>query len=261
MKIVFLMAGEGRRFMSYGNLPKPLIKLHGIELIRWAVNSYHFIGSLLDWADIYFITRLDHIKEFKIDVILKNFFSPSINIRYVQKTTRGPAETAMLLENDIGPQEQVIISDCDMFFNALPLFSEMNNIKNEPSIAGILPFVKREDNQNTWSYAQLDRNNYVTKVNEKDVEMFNAGLPGIVGAYTFNRWEYFVEEGKMMIRDNDLSGDDGKKEFYLSGVYKRLIKVGKLVKGVDVYPSWILGTPAQFSVFEEFLASLKRDEK
>lgn len=256
MKIVFLMAGEGRRFMAYDNLPKPLIKLRGVELIRWAVNSYHLIGSLLDWPDIYFITRLDHIKEFKMDIILKKLFSPYINIRYVEKTTRGPAETAMLLEKDIRPQEQVIISDCDMFFNALPLFLEMGNIRNDESIAGILPYVKRQDEQNAWSYVRLDKNNYVTKVNEKDVEMFNAGLPGIVGAYTFNRWKYFIQEAKMMIRENDLSGEEGKKEFYMSGIFKRLIKSDRSIKGVDVHPSWILGTPVQFGIFEEFLSGL-----
>src|SRR3989338_2244679 len=116
MKIVFLMAGEGRRFMQYQNGPKPLVKLAGIELIKWAVNSYNFVNFTAKWSDVYFITRLDHIKEFKIDALLKKWFSGDINIRYVKETTRGPAETALLVEKDIAKDEQVIISDCDMFF-------------------------------------------------------------------------------------------------------------------------------------------------
>ncbi len=253
MKIIFLMAGEGRRFGKYSNFPKPLIKLNDIELIRWAVNSYNFIGYCIKWSDVYFISRLDHIREFAIDKLLKNYFSDDINIRYVEKTTRGPAETALLVEKDIDLSEQVIISDCDMFFNGLPLFFEAFNIKNDLSIYGILPYVKRQDNQNSWSYLALDKNNRVTKVNEKDIDMFNAGLPGIVGAYTFNRWEYFVDEAKKMIKEDDLAGEASKKEFYMSRIFQRLINQGHAVKGVDVSPSWILGTPEQFLTFEEFL--------
>ncbi|MFA4889247.1 MAG: hypothetical protein WC628_06715, partial [Candidatus Omnitrophota bacterium] len=101
MKIVFLMAGEGKRFMGHDNLPKPLIKLAGTELIRWAVNSYNFIGYCISWSDIYFVTRLDHIRDFAMDKTLKAFFSKDINIRYVEKTTRGPAESALIVEKDI----------------------------------------------------------------------------------------------------------------------------------------------------------------
>lgn len=257
MKIIFLMAGEGRRFIQYQNMPKPLIKLAGIELVRWAVNSYNLIGYLFNWSDTYFITRLDHIKEFAIDKLLKNFFSKDINIRYVDKTTRGPAETAMLVEKDIDPNEQVIVSDCDMFFNSLPLFLEIIRVKEDESIWGILPHVKRQDNQNSWSYVELDKNNRVTKVNEKDIQMFNAGSPGIVGAYTFNRWSYFVCEAKRMIEEGDLAGDEKKKEFYMSRVFQRFISAGHTVKGTDVHPSWILGTPEQFTGFENLIRKIK----
>lgn len=257
MKIVILMAGEGRRFLEYQSMPKPLIKLGGIELIRWAVNSYNFIGYCVNWSDLYFISRLDHLKEFKIDKLLKEFFDKDINIRYVEKTTRGPAETALLVENDIAKEEQVIVSDCDMFFNSLPLFSLMTKIKDDDFIRGILPYVKREDNQNTWSYLALDKDNTVIKVNEKDVEMFNAGCPGIVGAYTFNRWRYFTEEAKKMIVENDTSGEESNKEFYMSKVFQRFIKSGYKIKGVDVTPSWILGTPEQFGILEGLAKKMK----
>lgn len=257
MKIVFLMAGEGRRFMSYQNVPKPLVKLAGIELIKWAVNSYNFTGYCIDWSDIYFITRLDHIKEFRMDEFLKNSFSADVNIRFVEKTTRGPAETAMLVEKDIGPDEQVIVSDCDMFFNSLPLFAQMLQIKNDESVWGILPHVTRQDNQNSYSYVQLDKDNLVVKVKEKDIDMFNAGCPGIVGAYTFNRWRYFTAEARQMIKEGEMSGEENNKEFYLSGVFARFIKAGHKVKGVNVYPSWILGTPQQFEAFEGSIRGLK----
>lgn len=258
MKIIFLMAGEGRRFMPYQNVPKPLVKLAGIELIKWAVNSYNFTGFCINWSDIYFITRIDHIKEFRMDEFLKRSFSPDVNIRFVEKTTRGPAETAMLAEKDIAPDEQVIVSDCDMFFNSLPLFDEMLKVKNDESVWGILPHVLRQDNQNSWSYARLDKDSFVTKVNEKDVEMFNAGCPGIVGAYTFNRWKYFTAQAKAMIEEGEMSGEDNKKEFYMSGIFQRFIKAGHKVKGINVYPSWILGTPQQFEAFEGRIKELKQ---
>ena len=256
MKIVFLMAGEGRRFMGYQNIPKPLVKLVDTELIKWAVCSYNFIGCCLRWSDIYFITRRDHIEEFKIDKLLKVLFSPEINIRYVEHTTRGPAETALFLEKDISPNEQVVVSDCDMFFNSLPLLREIIRIKDDEEIYGILPYVKREDNQNSWSYVKLEKNDSVVKVNEKDQAMFEEGCPGIVGAYTFNRWKYFVEETKRMIKEDDLAGEEGNREFFMSQVFKRMISNGKTVKGVDVYPSWILGTPKQFLAFENLIKNI-----
>jgi NDP-sugar pyrophosphorylase family protein len=258
MKIVFLMAGEGRRFMGNDLLPKPLIKLAGTELIKWAVNSYNFIGYCIKWSDIYFVIRLDHIRNFSMDKTLKAFFSKDINIRYVEKTTRGPAETALVVEQDIAPDEQVIVSDCDMFFSALPLFEAIVKIKDDTSVWGILPYVKRQDNQNSWSYLELDKNSRVIKVNEKDVEMFNAGCPGIVGAYTFNHWKYFTQEARKMIAEGDLAGEENKKEYYMSKVFARFVNSGKKVLGVNTYPSWILGTPAQFESFEGLLTSRGR---
>ncbi len=258
MKIIFLMAGDGRRFRPYQNKPKPLIKLLGKELISWAVNSYNFIDYAISWSDIFFITRLDHIQEFGMDKFLKESFSPDVNIRFVKETTRGPAETALLVEKEIGSQEQVIISDCDMYFNSLSLFSEMLKVQGDASIWGILPYVKREDNQNTWSYVQLDKAGHVIKTNEKDIDMFNAGCPGIVGAYTFNRWKYFTDEARKMIQEGDMSGAENNKEFYMSGVFKRFLKAGRVVKGIDVYPSWILGTPEQFKTFEKCLANARK---
>lgn len=250
------MAGEGRRFMG-PKIPKPLIKLAGKELIKWAVNSYNLIDYCLDWSDLYFITRLDHIEDFQMDKLLKRFFSPKINIRYVEKTTRGPAQTALLVEKDISPQEQVIISDCDMFFNSLPLFAQLLKIKKDDSVWAILPYVKREDNQNSWSYLKLGKNNQVTKIAEKDREMFDAGAPGIVGAYAFNCWCYFVNEAKKMIEEDDLCGEEQKREFYLSRIFHRIVKAGRLVKGVDVYPSWILGTPEQCKTFNDLIKRFK----
>jgi len=56
-----------------------------------------------------------------------------------------------------------------------------------------------------------------------------------------------------MIKEGDLAGEEEKKEFYMSGVFQRFIKAAHIVKGVDVHPSWILGTPAQFALFQDFL--------
>ena len=257
MKIIVLMAGEGRRFAGFQSIPKPLAKLGNVELIKWAVSSYNFLGLSVSWSDVFFITREEHIKDFYIDQRLKEMFSPKVNIRYVKQTTRGPAETAMLLEKEIPADEQVIISDCDMFFNSLPLYIEIIIAKNNPLIWGILPYVKRDDDQNSWSYAQLDKDKKLIKVNEKDEDMFKAGCPGIVGAYAFNRWEYFTNEAQKMIDEDDLSGEEHKKEFYMSKVFQRFIKQGRTVIGVDVYPAWILGTPAQFVRFESLLKGVK----
>jgi hypothetical protein len=160
----------------------------------------------------------------------------------------------LIVDKDIPPDEQVIISDCDMFFNALPLFAAMLRARDNESLCGILPYVKRQDNQNNWSYLELDQSGRVIKVKEKDIAMFNAGCPGIVGAYTFNRWRYFTQEARKMIAEGDLVGEENKKEYYLSKVFSRFIASGKIVWGVETFPSWILGTPEQFRAFEQLLS-------
>ena len=72
MKVVMPMAGLGSRFSKVGiDTPKPLIKIKGKQMVKWAVESLPFIK----YKDIIFIVRKEHVDGYKIDEELKKIFS------------------------------------------------------------------------------------------------------------------------------------------------------------------------------------------
>ena len=71
------MAGSGQRFIDKGySVPKPLIDVNGLPMVVRAAQS-------LPEADRWiFICRRDHIEHYKIDKIIKKYFSEPIIISF-----------------------------------------------------------------------------------------------------------------------------------------------------------------------------------
>ena len=238
------MAGEGTRFKGYQDVPKPLINIHNKKMIEWCIASYPFINYLnVKWRDVIFICRKQHETDYGIKNILHNAFSDEIRIEYIDKTTGGPVESALYADTFMNEKyEDVIISDCDMFFNGFSLLNKI--IKKSDSVKGILPVCNTGDTNPSWSYIEL-KNNKIVSVKEKDPILAKNGAPGIIGAYYFSNWIDFYVEAKKMILENDTTGFDDKPEYYLSKIYDRFIARGYLIDYVFIDMFWILGTPRQ----------------
>ncbi len=261
------MAGLGSRFQKVADTnpeykkPKPLINVKGRAMVAWAVESLPFVNLpfrpantsfKVEPSDITFVCLQTHEDEHGITQLLKNAFTPDINVVLIPAVTRGAVETIMAAKKCIAPDEDLIVSDSDHFFDATPLYEMIKN--KTPDVAGIIPVFNPPDNDPKWSFTLFDENQTAKAVGEKDATLRAQGAYANIGSYYFSKGSLFINEAEKMINANDMYGAPGKQEFYVAPMYQRLINQGMTVKAAVIPEVWGLGTPADL---EYFLANYK----
>lgn len=264
MKIIVPMAGLGSRFQAKADTnpeyrkPKPFIFIKGKPMIQWALESLPFADLphrpantklVVSPKDFVFICRQDHQDEFKIGDKLREIFTDAINIVFLEKITRGAAETVLKAKEYIDSDEDIIVSDSDHYFDGKYLYEKISDKDTETM--GIIPVFRPPDNDPKWSFALVEKDDVITAVGEKDKELAAKGAYANIGGYYFTQGKIYVAEVEEMIRKNDMYGDEGKKEFYVAPVYDRLIKKGMKIVAAITPQVWGLGTPKDLEFFEE----------
>ncbi|MBU1200204.1 NTP transferase domain-containing protein [Patescibacteria group bacterium] len=247
MKVIIPMAGHGSRFSVAAHLnpefkkPKPLINVLGKPMINWAIDSLSSFN--LTPNDFIFVT----LKQHQLEPKLKSLFSPKIQVISISKATRGAAETALIAAKTVDPNEDIIISDSDHYFNG-QIFCQ--TIKNKDSdTVGVIPVDTPIDNEIKHSYSLAPDNKYAIKIAEKDPVLAAQGAYSNIGAYYFSKAKTFVDQVENMIKKNLVSGPQGKQEFYVAPIYQRLLDQGKKVQIAVTKQAWRLGTPADLDYF------------
>ena len=264
MKIVIPMAGKGSRFLDAVNSnpeykkPKPLIIIKNKPMVMWAVESLPFVHlshrpSKLKTKvlpkELIFICRSDHHKDFKIADQLRKLFGKNIKIILIDKITRGASETVLKAKGYINTDEDMIVSDSDHFFDGSFLYRKI--LKKDVGTMGIIPVFRPPDKEPKWSYALVKTGHTIVAVGEKDRKLAEMGAFANIGGYYFTSGKMFVKEAEEMISENDLYGDEGKKEFYVAPLYQRLIKKGHKIVAAITPKVWGLGTPKDVEYFEK----------
>lgn len=262
MKIVIPMAGRGTRFAQQVGrnpdyaLPKPFILVKGVPLIRWATASFPFLQQYsgddkpVKFSDLIFICLQEHEEKFYIADRLRRLYSSDINIIFTPTITRGAAETVYLAKEFINSDEEFIESDCDHYSPLGSLWEA--RARKDPATVGILSVVQPPDVALEWCYVEMRTERFVHDIKEKDPILAASGARGAVGAYYFSHGKDFVKEVEEMIAENDVSGEPGKKEFYISQVYHRFCRKGYLVEVVNLPEAWMLGTPRHVDRFLQY---------
>jgi len=252
MKIVIPMAGKGSRFLDVAdsNLeykkPKPLINVKGKPMVTWAVESLHDFNPKPE--DLIFICRKDHDDDHGISKSLKELFGEKIKIVLIDAITRGAAETVLKAKEFINSDEDIIVSDSDHYFDGSFLHEKVMN-KSEDT-HGIIPVFIPPDKDPKWSFSLVEKGDVITAVGEKDKELAAKGALANIGGYYFSHGNVFVREVEEAIAENDLTGDEGKKEFYVAPIYQRLIKKNMKIVAAITPRVWGLGTPKDVEYFE-----------
>lgn len=264
MKIVVPMAGLGTRFQAVADSnpeykkPKPFILIKGKPMVQWAIESLPFANLphrkastkfIVEPSNFIFVCRQNHEKEFQISQKLKEIFSEVINIVLIDKITRGAAETALKARDYINSNEDIIISDSDHYFDGSYLYKKIINKDQETE--GIIPVFRPPDQEPKWSFSLVEKGDVITAVGEKDRELAAKGAYANIGGYYFSHGKVYVNEVEEVILENDLTGDEGKKEFYVAPIYNRLIKKGMKIIAAITPKVWGLGTPKDVEYFEQ----------
>lgn len=264
MKIIIPMAGLGTRFQKAADtnpeyrIPKPFIKVRGSPMVKWALGSLPFLHhySAAKEAhhragpeDLIFIILKEHDDRYKIKEGLEQIYSSAIKVIVLPRVTRGAAETAYQAKEYIADNEEIIITDSDHFFDGSHLAKAIDQKGKET--AGIIPvFTARNEGIPKWSYSLVrPGTNMIEKVAEKDRTLMEAGAYANIGAYYFSVAKVFFDEAKEIISKNRLTGDEGKKEFYIAPMYQNLIEKGYQFEAAVTPEVWGLGTPSDLDYF------------
>lgn len=253
MKIVIPMAGKGSRFANVADLnpeykkPKPLIKIKGKPMIVWAVDSLAKFKA--EPSNLIFICRQDQEDEFKISRSLKGLFGNQIKLVFIDQITKGTAETVLKAKAYINTEEDIIVSDSDHYFDGSFLYDKVSS--KDSKTQGVIPVFNPPDKDPKWSFSLVEEGDVITAVGEKDKELADKGALANIGGYYFTHGNIFVREVEEAIAENDLTGDEGKKEFYVAPIYNRLIKKGIKIIAAITPKVWGLGTPKDVEYFEK----------
>ena len=239
--IVIPMAGHGKRFKDVGiSKPKFMIKVKNKTLFEWSLDSLPIEIS----KKIIFICLDEHEKKFNVSEFINNIMNkkyPKINYEliYLEKTTRGQVETVLHAKRLINSDSSLIIYNIDTHFISTRLKSKILTLKNQ-NIDGMLGcFTSNDEN---LSFVELDKNNLVKRVKEKE-KISNLASTGL---YVFNNGTQFVESAERMIK-NDIKV---RNEFFVSELYNILLQEGKKFQ-VDIAEEFIpFGTPDDIKKFD-----------
>lgn len=233
MNILIPMAGLGTRFSNAGYiLPKPLIDVKGKPMIQ------HVIENLNIEANFIFLVQKEHYNKYNLETILKNIVN-DCKIIIVDGITEGAACTTLLAKEYINNDNPLLIANSDQFieWNSDWFYYETNQNKSDGII---LTF---NDNNSKWSFAEIDDNQNVIRVAEKEVISNNAS----VGIYYYSKGSDYVKYSEQMINKNLRVNN----EFYICPVYNEFINDNKKIKIFNIDKMWGLGVPEDLNYYLE----------
>lgn len=228
------MAGAGSRFSQSGyELPKPLIDVNGKPMIIRAIESLGF-GD----ARYLFVVLKNHYTDLIKTEIGKHV---ACEFKEIDQITEGPACSALLFEDEINNDDELIIANCDQIMEWDAASFMMNSRMNDGTV------VTYHETTDKNSYARIDSHGRVVEIREKQV-ISNISLNGI---HYWKRGKFFVSSAKQMIASNDRAPNG---EFYIAPTYNYMIKSG-LTVGIYHIPNQMhhaVGVPDDLEKFIEY---------
>ena len=154
MNIIIPLGGLGKRFSDFGyKLPKPLIKLFFKPIIFWLLDNLKVTNN-----DTVYIICNKALKKYRFDTEIKKKY-PTFNIIYLEKDTRGAAETIFLGTQYIVNDAETILLDGDTFYgiDVLALY-RMSKQKN------MVFCFQQSDDRPVYSYVGFNENKIINKI-------------------------------------------------------------------------------------------------
>ena len=184
-----------------------------------------------------FVVLQEHVDNFSIDKIIKNFF-PEARIIELPKVTEGAVITSMKGIEEINDELPIIFNDCDHLFKS-EKFNNFCNLKFDSTIDGIL--LTFEANEPKYSFVEKDNNGNIIRTVEKKVVSDEA----ICGCYYFKNKEIFLKTAEKYLINCDYN------EYFMSGVYNVMIQDSKNIRSIKTDFHVPFGVPEEYIIAKE----------
>ncbi len=218
LTIVVPMAGLGSRFAKAGFLlPKPLIPVHGVPMIRLVIETlrpaqpHRFV----------FIAQRAHDAAHGVADRLRAW-APGCEVILLDGLTEGAACTVLAAAAWFDSDAPLMIANSDQFVD-----TDINAyLADLPArrLDGLIMTMQADDPK--WSFAAIDAAGMVTQIAEKQVISSHA----TVGLYNFARGRDFAAAARRMIARNERVNG----EFYIAPVYNDLVAAGARIGVYDI---------------------------
>jgi len=205
INIVIPMAGLGTRFPRAEYLPKPLIDVNGRPMIIRVIESLDIDGQY------HFVIRKDEYAPILRDIVSRYLDSP--RFIEIERSTDGPASSALLFKSKINNDHELIVANCDQIM----AWRSQAFLGNARLYHGAVVTYHSDTDKN--SYARLGKDGLVKEIREKEV-ISNISLNGI---HFLKQGSYFVKSAEQMILADDRAANG---EFYVGPTYNYLIRQG-----------------------------------
>lgn len=235
LNIVVPMAGRGSRFAEAGyHLPKPLIELHGVPMIRVVIDNirptrpHRFI----------FICQAVHDEAYALRHRLSEW-APGCAVVVLEGVTEGAACTVLQASGLIDSHDPLMIANSDQCVDVR--IDDYLSAFDATDLDGMIMTMPARDPK--WSYAAVGADGLVARVVEKQPVSEHA----TVGIYNFSHGADFVTAAHRMIASDDRT----LGEFYLAPVYNHMIAAGLRIGLHEIAATAMhgLGTPADLDAF------------
>jgi NDP-sugar pyrophosphorylase family protein len=237
LNIVVPMAGRGQRFRDAGfDVPKPLIPVHGVPMIRLVIEN---IRPTCEHRFVFLVLQ-EHLDRYGIGESLLAW-APGAAIVPIGSVTEGAACTVLCVEELIGGVDPLMIANSDQWVDCR--IDRYLAAMEEGARDGLIMTMTADDPK--WSYVGLRPDGSVDRVVEKQVISPEA----TVGVYNFRHGRLFTLAARRMIsKDLRVNG-----EFYVAPVFNEIIadgaRVGTFGVGRVDNGMYGLGTPGDLERF------------
>ena len=232
--LIMPMGGAGSRFYKNGyKEPKPLIKINERPFLYWSTMS---IKKYINIADLTFVVLQQHIDEFRIDKVIKSYFSDA-QIIVLPEILSGPVLTALKGTDEVNDNAPIIINDCDHMFKC----AEINTILNQNDFRLDGALLTFESNAPQFSYVEYDEAGKIIGTIEKQVVSTHA----ICGAYIFKNAHLFKNMAELYIKNCPYN------ECFMSGIYNVMCKNQLNIKDYLLDYHVEFGTPEEYERAKE----------
>ncbi|HLD72415.1 MAG TPA: hypothetical protein VJA23_02420 [Candidatus Nanoarchaeia archaeon] len=241
---VIPLAGLGSRFSKEGYvLPKPLIPVSGVPMIIQAIRN---MPPSDKWI---FIVRQEHLQEHHIDQIIKSEIPKAIIIS-VNETTLGQANTCLLAQAYLLPDEPMFIAACDngYVYDSKKYQSLVNNPEISCIVWTFTQMEKMRKSPQSYGWAVLVEDGLT--IRDMSVKVPLSDDPfydhAVTATFYFRKAKDFIAAANLMINENFQINN----EFYVDALPIFINKLGKKSVIFDV-EQWICwGTPAELKEYE-----------
>jgi dTDP-glucose pyrophosphorylase len=237
LNIVVPMAGHGTRFANAGfQLPKPLIQVHDVPMIRLVIEN---IRPRSPHRFVFVVLR-EHLERFPLERSLREW-AGDVQIVALDGVTEGAACSVLTAREFIDSAEPLMIANSDQYVDVRidDYLAAMDRAHDDGFIMTMWA------DHPKWSFVRLDAEGRVCEVVEKQVVSSEA----TVGIYNFRRGADFVLGADEMIAE----GRRVAGEFYVAPVYNQLLRRGMRVGYYNVGSVHAgmhgLGTPEDLEIF------------